>query len=134
MIVVDEGEELRIVTQPDHARFAAELLSLWRSDGLPDDTVSGQMSHSLSFVPAGDEFIYGCRAISGGDTVFSDWRRVRIGNPPPGDRAVPVLYNTGRAQGVDILLIETIFDTLNAKAAIYAVLELEARLGRKLKR
>jgi hypothetical protein len=36
VIVVDEGEELRIVTQPDHARFAAELLSLWRSDGLPD--------------------------------------------------------------------------------------------------
>jgi hypothetical protein len=36
VIVVDEGEELRIVTQPDHARFAAELLSLWRRDGLPD--------------------------------------------------------------------------------------------------
>ena len=36
MIVVDEGELLRIITQPDHARFAAELLSLWRTDGLPD--------------------------------------------------------------------------------------------------
>ena len=34
--------------------------------------------------------------------------------------------------GADLLLIETIFDTLNAKAAIYAVLELEARLGRKV--
>ena len=32
--------------------------------------------------------------------------------------------------GADLLLIETIFDTLNAKAAIYAVLELEAQLGR----
>ncbi len=34
--------------------------------------------------------------------------------------------------GADLILIETIFDTLNAKAAIYAVLELEARLGRKV--
>ena len=25
-----------MITQPDHARFAAELLSLWRTDGLPD--------------------------------------------------------------------------------------------------
>ena len=32
--------------------------------------------------------------------------------------------------GADLILIETIFDTLNAKAAIFAVLELEARLGR----
>ncbi len=34
--------------------------------------------------------------------------------------------------GADLILIETIFDTLNAKAAIYAVLELENRLGRKV--
>ena len=31
MIVVREGAELVLITQPDHARFAAELLSLWRS-------------------------------------------------------------------------------------------------------
>ncbi len=36
MIVYDESTALLIVTQTDHARFAAELLSLWRSDGLPD--------------------------------------------------------------------------------------------------
>ena len=30
MIVVEEAGELRLVTQPDHARFAAQLLSLWR--------------------------------------------------------------------------------------------------------
>ncbi len=36
------------------------------------------------------------------------------------------------AGGADLLLVETIFDTLNAKAAIYAVLELERRLGRKV--
>jgi hypothetical protein len=36
VIVVDEATRLRIVTQPDHARFAADMLSLWRADGLPD--------------------------------------------------------------------------------------------------
>lgn len=35
MIVVDLGPELRLVTQPDHAHLAGEILSLWRSDGLP---------------------------------------------------------------------------------------------------
>lgn len=34
MIVVDEAEGLRLITQPDHARFAAQLLSLWRRDEL----------------------------------------------------------------------------------------------------
>ncbi len=34
--------------------------------------------------------------------------------------------------GADLLLLETIFDTLNAKAAIYAILELEASLGRRI--
>ena len=34
--------------------------------------------------------------------------------------------------GVDFVLIETVFDTLNAKAAIMAVLEAEAALGRPL--
>lgn len=36
MIVYDESTALWIVTQTDHARFAGELLSLWRTDGLPD--------------------------------------------------------------------------------------------------
>lgn len=34
--------------------------------------------------------------------------------------------------GVDLLLLETVFDTLNAKAAIYALEELFAELGRRL--
>ncbi|MCS7338141.1 MAG: methionine synthase [Verrucomicrobiae bacterium] len=34
--------------------------------------------------------------------------------------------------GVDILLVETIFDTLNAKACLFALLELFERLGRRL--
>ncbi len=35
MIVAPDCDRLRLVTQPDHARLAAELLSLWRADGLP---------------------------------------------------------------------------------------------------
>jgi hypothetical protein len=36
VIVVPVGGCLRIVTQPDHAFVAGDLLSLWRRDGLPD--------------------------------------------------------------------------------------------------
>ncbi|MEE8137869.1 MAG: DUF3891 family protein [Thermoanaerobaculia bacterium] len=36
MIVVDEGSHFLLITQPDHAFFAVELLSLWRGGGLPD--------------------------------------------------------------------------------------------------
>ncbi|MEM8767610.1 MAG: methionine synthase [Pseudomonadota bacterium] len=36
------------------------------------------------------------------------------------------------AGGADLLLLETIFDTLNAKAAIYAILQLEAKLGKRI--
>lgn len=35
MIVTTEGSRLRLVTQPDHAHLAGELLSLWHADGLP---------------------------------------------------------------------------------------------------
>lgn len=35
MIVSNDGDSLLLVTQPDHAHFAAELLSLWRTNGLP---------------------------------------------------------------------------------------------------
>jgi len=35
MIVVPEGPQLRLITQPDHAHFSGELLSLWRTEGLP---------------------------------------------------------------------------------------------------
>jgi hypothetical protein len=35
MIVVPEGSALRFITQPDHAHFAGELLSLWRTGGAP---------------------------------------------------------------------------------------------------
>ena len=35
MIVVPEGSAYRLITQPDHAHLAAEILALWRRDGLP---------------------------------------------------------------------------------------------------
>ncbi len=35
MIVLAEGAALRCITQPDHAHFSGELLSLWRTDGMP---------------------------------------------------------------------------------------------------
>jgi hypothetical protein len=31
-----DDERLRLVTQPDHAAFSAQLLGLWRADGLPE--------------------------------------------------------------------------------------------------
>jgi uncharacterized protein DUF3891 len=36
MIVVPEGPSLLLITQPDHAHLSGELLSLWRTDGVPD--------------------------------------------------------------------------------------------------
>ena len=50
MIVVPEGSALRCITQPDHAHFAGELLSLWRTGGLPahprrDDLIFAAREH-----------------------------------------------------------------------------------------
>ncbi len=36
MIVVEEGDSIVLITQPDHARFAAELLALWQTEGFPE--------------------------------------------------------------------------------------------------
>lgn len=37
MIVVPGEPSCLLITQPDHAHLAAEILSLWRADGLPDN-------------------------------------------------------------------------------------------------
>lgn len=37
MIVVPEDSAFLLITQPDHAHLAGEILSLWRADGLPDN-------------------------------------------------------------------------------------------------
>ena len=36
MIIRQDGDHLLLITQPDHARLAAEVMSAWRADGLPD--------------------------------------------------------------------------------------------------
>ena len=36
MIVVTEQDTWLFITQPDHAAFAAELMSLWRAEGVPE--------------------------------------------------------------------------------------------------
>jgi len=36
MIAVPEKDHFRLITQPDHAHFSGELLSLWRAGGLPE--------------------------------------------------------------------------------------------------
>ncbi|MEZ5331754.1 MAG: DUF3891 family protein [Thermoanaerobaculia bacterium] len=35
MLVIPQAERLRLVTQPDHAGLASELLALWRTGGFP---------------------------------------------------------------------------------------------------
>jgi hypothetical protein len=37
MITVPEDSSFLLITQPDHAHLAGEVLSLWRADGLPDN-------------------------------------------------------------------------------------------------
>jgi hypothetical protein len=43
MIVVPEGGELLLISQPDHAHLASELLSLWRAGGLPEHPRRGEL-------------------------------------------------------------------------------------------
>lgn len=43
MIVVPEGSSLLLVTQPDHAWLSGEILSLWRTHGLPGHPRRGEL-------------------------------------------------------------------------------------------
>ncbi len=43
MIVFPEDGALRVVTQCDHAHLAAEIASLWRTDGLPENPRRGEI-------------------------------------------------------------------------------------------
>lgn len=36
MLVIDDGSQLCLITQSDHARLAHDILALWRADGLPE--------------------------------------------------------------------------------------------------
>ena len=37
MLVLEEPDSLRLVTQHDHAKLARDILALWTGDGLPED-------------------------------------------------------------------------------------------------
>lgn len=43
MIVADEPDGFRLTTQPDHAHFSAELLSLFRTGGLPQHPLRAEL-------------------------------------------------------------------------------------------
>jgi Protein of unknown function (DUF3891) len=43
MIVVDEGERWRLITQPDHGFFAGEILGLWREAGVAGNVRRGEL-------------------------------------------------------------------------------------------
>ena len=43
MIIAATDEGLLLTTQPDHAFFSAELLSLWRADGFPEHPRRGEV-------------------------------------------------------------------------------------------
>jgi len=43
MIVTDQGESWRLITQPDHARFSGQLLRLWRDPELAEHPRRGEI-------------------------------------------------------------------------------------------
>ena len=47
MIVTRDGSRWRLVTQADHARLAAEILALWRRDGLPEHPRRETLLHAV---------------------------------------------------------------------------------------
>jgi hypothetical protein len=56
MIVREDGASLWLITQPDHAGLAADLMAAWRADGLPDrpsrDAVMfATAQHDLGWTP-----------------------------------------------------------------------------------
>jgi hypothetical protein len=54
MLVLEESESLRLITQHDHARLAHELLALWTADGFPqhhlrDDLLLATAEHDCGW-------------------------------------------------------------------------------------
>ncbi len=74
MIVANDGPDLIVVTQADHAQLSAALLSLWRADGLPEH-------------PRRDDLLFAVREHDNG------WQRA--------DAAPRISPNTGRPTSFD---------------------------------
>jgi hypothetical protein len=84
----------------------ADHLEIWVGDRTGPDIDTPNKSATtfvVNNVPAGD-LVYGCRVKAGADTVFSGWRRTRVGAPADG-KAVPVIYLGDRSSRADIVFI-----------------------------
>lgn len=84
----------------------ADHLQIWVDDRSGPDIDTANKSTTtfvVNNVPAGD-LVYGCRVNVGSDTVFTGWRRTRVGAPAEG-KAVPVLYLGERSDRADIVFI-----------------------------
>lgn len=84
----------------------ADSLQVWVGDRTGPDIDTANKSTTtfvVNNVPAGD-LLYGCRVKAGADTVFTGWRRTRVGAPAEG-KAVPVLYLGDRSSRADIVFI-----------------------------
>src|SRR4030095_7348030 len=75
MIVRRDGDRLRLVTQPDHAAFAADLLSLFRLPALVDHSRRAALLRAVRLHDNG-------------------WRELDA--PPPVDRAAARPESAGR--------------------------------------
>lgn len=111
MIVVDDGPDWLLITQPDHARFAGELLRLWRGDGLAEHPRREEI------VFAGREHDNGWREAD----AAPSWDAAR-GRPhefttlPEGDRRE--IWERGTARFADSRPAGALFVTLHALALL----------------
>jgi hypothetical protein len=84
----------------------ADSLEVWVGDQTGPDV--GETNKTIATfvvnnVAAGD-LVYGCRVKDDADTVFSGWRRTRVGAPADG-KGVPVMYLGERSTRADIVFI-----------------------------
>src|SRR3954464_9584367 len=76
MIVVPAESSFLLITQPDHAHLAGEILSLWRADGLPDN-------------PRRDDLLFAAREHDNGWREADAAPRWDAGRGPPPDSPPP---------------------------------------------
>lgn len=52
-----------------------------------------------------DSVFYGCQVTDGDEVIWTGWKRVQVGMPPPNQRAVPVIFTGPSASRVDIVFV-----------------------------
>lgn len=55
--------------------------------------------------PSGSSMFYGCQVQDEGVKVWSGWRRLQVGAPPAGQRAVPLIYTGSSRSSIDIVFV-----------------------------